>query len=175
MATHSQKETVEGLDIQKETVDYPEMLEMAGKIPANQIDLLAAAHSDNEDAALLHSQRETVEGPDIQKETVDNPEMVAIAREIPANQIGLLGAAYLDIDDTVLSHIRHETADNSVYTNFKCLLHWYRNTEEPNKRQALYHKLKKAAKDGLVSEAGVKVVENSYISAIKNRGKGYIV
>ncbi len=93
---------------------------------------------------------------------VDPPsqqELMAIAREIPAHKIGILAPSYLAIDETQLSHIEHDTHYNSVQTNFQCLLHWCRNTEEPNPRQALHDLLSKAVKEGLVTQKGVDVLK----------------
>ena len=86
------------------------------------------------------------------------PELMAIAREIPADKINILATQYLEIDDTLMSHIADE-AKSSVEKNFKCLLHWCRNTEEPDVGQALYDKLKRAAKEGLVSKKGVDILQ----------------
>ncbi len=79
-------------------------------------------------------------------------ELMLLAREIPAEKIDILATRYLDIYDSQLTQINIDSKDNSIQTNFKCLQHWYLNTEEPNKRQALQDKLSKAVKEGLVSQ-----------------------
>ncbi len=81
--------------------------------------------------------------------------------------------SYLDIDDTLLSHIKDEAGYDSVKTNFKCLLHWCRNTEEPDARQALSDKLSRAAKLGLVSQKGVDVLRQLDQRNDASQGKDY--
>ncbi len=90
-----------------------------------------------------------------------------IGRQIPANNIDFFASKYLDIDDTLLSHIRDEAERNSRRTNFKCILHWYRNTTENNKRLALCDKLRKAAKEDLVSQDALNVLQQPQKDYIK--------
>ena len=96
---------------------------------------------------------------------------MAIAREILANKIDILATSYLDIDDTLLSHIKHGAGYDSIQTNFKCLLHWWRNTEEHNARQALCDKLNTAVKDGLVSQKGADILKGHGESKELDNGK----
>ena len=91
-------------------------------------------------------------------------ELMGIAREIPAFKTDILATEYLDIDDTRLSHIRYDVQYNAVLTNFKCLQHWWRNTVRRDKRRVLTEMLKRAARDGLISEAGTKILELSHTS-----------
>ena len=98
------------------------------------------------------------------------PELMAIAREIPADKIHILATQYLDIDDTLLSHIADE-AKSSIEKNFRCLLHWCRNTDQRDARQALYDKLNRASKEGLVTKKGVDTLKKHNQSYDDNKGK----
>ncbi len=98
--------------------------------------------------------------------------LMDIAKEIPAHKIGILATSYLGIDDELLSHIQSE-AQTSIQTNFKCLLHWCRNTEEPDVRQALLEKLSRAAKEGLVSKTGADVLQKCNTSTADYKGNNY--
>ncbi len=95
--------------------------------------------------------------------------LMDIAKEIRANKISILATSYLGIDDELLSHIEDE-AKTSIQTNFKCLLHWCRNTEEPDVRHALYKKLSRAAKEGLVSQKGANILQQSDPSTSGHNG-----
>ncbi len=104
-------------------------------------------------------------------EQASQPELHVIAKEIPADKIDVLASTYLGIDDTALTHIRDEAAYNSLRTNFKCLLHWCRNTEDHNPREVLLDKLSKAAKEGLVSKKGVDILKQHDQSQDTREGK----
>ncbi len=95
------------------------------------------------------------------EDEITQPEMIAIAREIPADKIELFATEYLGIDDTELSHIEDEAKGNSVRMNFKCILHWYRNTLDDNRRNALCAKLENATKKDLASKNAADVLRKS--------------
>ncbi len=107
-------------------------------------------------------------------EPATQPELMAIAREIPADKIDLLATSYLDIDDTTLSHIKYGEGYNSIQTNFKCLLHWCRNTTASDARQVLQTKLREAAKEGLVSQKGVDVLAKHDGATGESKGKNWL-
>ena len=105
------------------------------------------------------------------KEPATQPELMEIAREIPANKIDIFATRYLNINDTQLTHIKHGAGYESIQTNFKCLLHWCRNTEEPDARQALCDKLSEAVKEGLVTQEGADILKKHHPSTEGEKGK----
>ncbi len=103
-------------------------------------------------------------------EQASQQELMDIAKQIPAHKIDTFATSYLDIDDTELSHIKHAAGYDSIQTNFKCLLHWCRTTEESDMRQALNDRLGKAVTEGLICEKGVDVLEKHDLSAERKKG-----
>ncbi len=101
-------------------------------------------------------------------------ELMAIAREIPADKIDVLATDYLFIDPQAeLTHIKYGEADDSIRTNFKCLLRWCQKTTVPDQRQVLFDKLSKAAEEGLVTQKGVEILSPNNQSVETSEGKWF--